>query len=356
MSNALQRFEMQVLQAWPADGWRDVHVLLAVSGGPDSVALLRAALAIKRAAGGRGRLHVAHLNHLIRGPDAETDQHWLEALCERLHVPLHVGHSDISALAAVEGDGLEAAARSARYDYLLRTAERIGARSVAVAHTTDDQVETILHRIVRGTGLTGLGGMRSARPLSATVTLVRPLLGCRRHEVLTYLEEIGQDYRHDTTNDDTRFTRNRLRRLLIPMLRAEFNTNVDQALMRLAQQADETQQVVATFVQGLVRQCVTTKYANPASGPTTDSACAVTVQIECQPLEEQPETLVREVCRAAWNQAGWPQQGMGFAQWRQLTSMVMADPDAAAVTLPGGIRASRAASMIVLERPQSAMQ
>ena len=194
-------------EAWPPSQWANVTVVVAVSGGCDSVALLRAMAALK--AGGEGRLCAAHLNHQLR-PDAETDERFVVELCGRLGVPCEVGRMDVGRLAAQAGEGLEAAARKARYRFLKQTAGRLGARFVATAHTADDQAETILHRIVRGTGIRGLAGMARARRLGHA-TLVRPLLGVRRAELQAYLDAIGQPCRHDPSNLDPRFTRNRIR-------------------------------------------------------------------------------------------------------------------------------------------------
>src|SRR6476646_5281935 len=169
-SNAQLAFEKQLALAWPCDQWQDAHVLLAVSGGADSVALLRAVLSLKDTCGGRGAVHVAHLNHALRGDAAAADQAWLDKLCRRLGVSLVVGRSDVRSRAAEQGDGLEAAAREARYEFLSSTAEQLGARFVATAHTADDQAETVLQRIVRGTGLAGLAGIPSSRRLSSSAT------------------------------------------------------------------------------------------------------------------------------------------------------------------------------------------
>ena len=137
-------------------------------------------MALKKEASGSGTLYVAHLNHALRGSDADADEAWLKALCQRWNVPLELGRANVSEIAVQHGDGLEAAARTARYDFLRQTAERLGARFVATAHTSDDQVETVLHRLVRGTGLAGLAGIPITRPISPSVTLVRPLLDVRR--------------------------------------------------------------------------------------------------------------------------------------------------------------------------------
>jgi tRNA(Ile)-lysidine synthase len=348
--------ESCLAEAWPTSSWRDVHVVAAVSGGPDSVAMLRALWALKRRAGGQGTLYVAHLNHLSRGEASDADQAWLEQLCHTLGIPLEVDRADVAALAAKQGDGWESAARLARYDFLRHTAQRLGARWVAVAHTADDQVETVLHRLVRGTGLAGLAGMHRVRSLSPTVTLVRPLLGLGREELRAYLADIGQGFCHDSTNADVRYTRNRLRHELLPALRADYNTKVDEALTRLAQRADEAQQIISRLVDGLVEQSVRIQpgRVEPAEGgDCADSPPAVEVRIDCGPLESEPMMLVREVCRVAWSAANWPLQSMGYVEWQQLADQVR-HAAARPLSLPGGMRARRHDGVVEICNPAAA--
>jgi tRNA(Ile)-lysidine synthase len=336
---------------WPVAEWRELHVLLAVSGGPDSVALLRAALAAKREAGGRGRLFAAHLNHGLRGAAAD-DQAWVETLCGRFEIPVEVGAADVSAIAIEQGEGWECAARTARYEFLGRTAERLGARFVATGHTADDQVETVLQRFLRGTGVAGLAGMPSTRPLTPTVTLVRPLLGVRRREVLRYLRDLSQDYRHDETNDDLQFTRNRLRHEILPLLRTADSHDLDRNIIRLAQQASEWQAAIESLAVPLLARCAS---LSPPAGkvPAADAAFigrpsrAEEVRIDCRPLVGQPELLIGEVCKSAWSAAGWPLKAMGYEEWQRLVRLVT-DPAALHIDLPGGIHGARTADILSL--------
>ena len=314
--------------------WCDTHVVLGVSGGADSVAMLRAMAALKERHGGRGKLYVAHLNHGLRGSAADADEGWLRSLCERQKLILDIERMDVSAISAEQGDGWEAAARSARYDFLRAAAERIGGRFVATAHTADDQVETVLHRILRGTGIDGLAGMAKARPLTPGIALVRPMLDLKRRDVLDYLAAIGQDYRTDATNQDTQWTRNRLRHELLPQLRERYNPQVDAALLRLAAQAGEAQQVVAELATTLAERYVEAKFSR--------------AKVDCDALEGQPAIVVREVFKSAWRQAGWPEQSMGFDEWQQLAALATGG-GSQVVNLPGGIRAKREGQFVVLE-------
>ncbi|MCI0331970.1 MAG: tRNA lysidine(34) synthetase TilS [Planctomycetes bacterium] len=341
-------FESGFGRAWPSRAWCDSHVVLAVSGGADSVAMLRAALAIKERCGGNGRLYVAHLNHGLRGEESDADAEWLKMLCGKLGSPLEIGKTDVSAIADRQGDGWEAAARMARYDFLRHTAEKLGARFVTVAHTADDQVETVLHRILRGAGIAGLRGIPAARPLSASVSIVRPLLTMRRSEVLDYLTAIDQDFRSDVSNADPRWTRNRLRHELLPALREYFNADVDAALLRLAAQAAESQDLIAGLAAKLADQCVTHEFA-PGQG-ADDARRTFCVRIDVRQLADQPALIVREVCKAAWHEADWPLQAMRFDQWQQLAEIVRCEPALTPLNLPGDVRTRREGNTLILHK------
>jgi tRNA(Ile)-lysidine synthase len=336
--------ESRVQRDWPPHVWCDLHVVLAVSAGPDSVAMLRAIHALKATSGGHGKLMVAHFNHGTRGTAADADQAWLDHLCHRLELPLVFGRAGEQVVVDDRGIGWEAAARAARYRFLRETAEKIGARYVAVAHTLNDQVETVLHRVLRGTGLDGLAGIPRNRPLSPTVTLVRPLLSANRFEILQYLRDIGQDFRTDETNSDTRWTRNRLRHELLPMLRDQYNPGVEDALLRLAAQAGEVQQLIAGFAQQIAEECVSREAAR-VEGSNTE---VVRVRIDCRRLADSPLPLVREVCRIAWQQSQWPLQAMGYDEWQQLAELIM-DKRGVPINLPGGIRGRWENSVVLLE-------
>jgi tRNA(Ile)-lysidine synthase len=318
--------EAKLATAWRPEAWQDVTVLLAVSGGPDSVALLRAMTTLKR--GGAGRVLAAHVNHQLRAEQSDEDEAFVIDLCRQLNVPCEVHRAEIARLTALAGGGLEAAAREIRYGFLRRAATRLGARYVVTAHTADDQAETVLHRIIRGTGIAGLSGIWRARPLGP-VTLIRPLLAVRRAEILRYLEDVRQPYRVDSTNRDTRLTRNRIRHELLPDLADRFNPGVVEALLRLGRLAGEAQAVLDRMVEGLQEQCVR------EAGPDR-------VRIRLGPLADQPRYVVRELLMAAWRGRDWPLQAMGFVQWDLLADMALGAEERSAAVLrkqmfPGGV-------------------
>ena len=317
--------------AWPEDHWRDVHVLVAVSGGADSMALLRAMLQLKQQAGGAGSIFAGHVNHQLRGEASDADEASLAAQCRALQIPLVIERCDTAAAAVEHGQGIEAAARELRYQRLTCIGERTGARFVAIAHTRDDQVETVLFRLLRGTGFRGLSGMRPSRPLSPSIALVRPLLDCSRADVMEYLRRIGQTYRDDASNEALDFARNRIRRKLLPYLREDFNKEVDAALVRVAELAREAQGVIDELAAGLLKACLGGRRDEDASEITLSTA----------PLVGQPELIVCEVLRQAWRQAGWPEQAMTNQWWRKLAQFSQFIDAGDSLNLPGNVRASR---------------
>jgi len=322
-------FENRFSEVWPPDRWYDVTVLLGCSGGADSVALLRAAHAVRLP--GEGRLVVGHYHHGLRGDEADADQALVEQLCRNLGMPCEAGHRHLAQQTNGAADSSEAASRRARYQFLHETAQRVGARYVVTAHTADDQAETILHHILRGTGLAGLAGMRRARRLGPAVTLIRPLLEFRRKEVVEYLAALKQPFREDPSNRETRFTRNRIRHELLPELSRQYNPAVVNALLRLGGVAAEARQVIDGVVDQWIERCVN---VDP-NGWTT---------IDCRELAAQPQFIVREVLIAVWRDRGWAQQSMGFAKWEELASLVTTSPEAAnrgQRIFPGAITARR---------------
>jgi tRNA(Ile)-lysidine synthase len=301
-----ERHELETLlaQSWPPADWADVTILLAVSGGCDSVALLRAIHAIRQT--GPGRICVAHVNHQLR-VDADHDEAFVVQLCRQLNVHCEVGRVSIDG-----STGIEAAARSARYQFLEQAAERLGARYVVTAHTADDQVETILHRIVRGTGIGGLVGMARTRPIGHA-TLIRPLLKVRHAVLEDYLNTLGKSEKPfciDSSNTDLHYTRNRIRHELLPWLEQFINPAVDEGLLRLGHLAGEVQAVIDPIVDRLFDQHVKLE---------TDGMATIDVVN----LSTQPRYVLRELLMAIWRRQGWPMQAMGFAQWEQLADLAV---------------------------------
>src|SRR5262245_32292513 len=205
----------QLAAGWPPEAWRDVTILVAVSGGADSVALLHALAQLRTA--GEGRLIVAHFNHRLRGAESDGDQAFVEELAARLGLAVVIGRRDGGTDERPDAAD-EESLRESRYAFLRLESGVHGARYVATAHTADDQVETVLLNILRGTGLAGLAGIPRVRPLAEATTLIRPLLGVSRGEILGYLASLDQPFREDASNRNLEYTRNRVRHELLPLL------------------------------------------------------------------------------------------------------------------------------------------
>lgn len=192
------------------------RVVAAVSGGADSVCLLYLLVDLKDEFG--IEISAAHLHHGIRGEEADRDADYVKELCKKLGVPCFVVQKEVPQYAKEHRISLEEAGRILRYQMLREEAKRCGGAKIAVAHHGDDQAETILHNLFRGSGLRGLGGMA---PVNGDI--VRPLLCCSRNEIEEYLEDKGVTYCEDSTNASVDYTRNKLRNIMIPMIVADVN-------------------------------------------------------------------------------------------------------------------------------------
>jgi len=205
------------------------HLLVAVSGGADSMALLT--LLHELAGQHHWRLTVAHLNHGIRGKQAFQDAEFVGTIARQLRLPCVIGKARVPALAKQRGISIEMAAREARYSFLVRTARKVGADRLATAHTADDQAETVLLKLVRGAGRGGLSGMDGLTRV-AGIPVVRPLLSMRRTDIEAFLRVRNISWRDDISNLDMAFLRNRIRHELLPLLERDYNPKVRQALLR----------------------------------------------------------------------------------------------------------------------------
>jgi tRNA(Ile)-lysidine synthase len=237
---------------------------------------------------------------------------------------LRLGRIDVAAQARSEGANLEATARRLRYRWLAEVAREAGARWVATGHTADDQAETVLHRLLRGTGLQGLRGIAARRPLEPGVGVVRPLLQTTRSEIIAYLGELHQRYREDSTNNDPAYTRNRIRLELLPYLAERYNPAVATALARLAEQADEVFQAEEAAAVSLLSAAELPRAGKLLVFDRTRLAVA-------------PRRLTRAALRFAWAREGWPSDDKNYEAWDRLAGLVHGE--SGGLDLPGRIRA-----------------
>lgn len=206
-------------------------VLVAVSGGPDSLALLHRLWTEREAR--QITVEAAHLDHRLRGEESAVEAEWVAEWCRERGIVCHLGREDVAARAAMQKQSTQEAARVVRHAFLEQTAAAISADKIATGHTQNDQVETVLGNILRGTGLDGLRGIPERRD-----SFVRPLLGVSRADIEFYCAAHGLTPRQDPSNlSPDHYTRNKLRLELLPLLRRDYNTRVDAALLRLSETA-----------------------------------------------------------------------------------------------------------------------
>ena len=284
------------------------------------------------------RLGVVHAEHDLRTEAAEDGRFVVELARE-------LGLSCLVRRLAVRGpdgagEGIEGRARRLRYDFFAEAARECGARYVVVAHTADDQAETILHRALRGTGLDGLAGMQAARPLCEGVALLRPLLRIARKDVHGFLAASGGRWRDDASNGDTAFARNFLRHEILPRCAGGPYPAAAEALTRLGRQAAG----VAAAVRSAAMHLLDLHSRRRADG---------TIVLDAGALARLDRQLLAEVFVALWRREEWPQRDMTAAHYERLAGMVAADPAAAGGDFPGGVQVIRpeAGRLEVCRRP-----
>lgn len=306
---------------------RSQRLLLGVSGGADSVALLRAFHAL--AGANDLTLAVAHLDHALREESAD-DAGWVCDLAEGLGLACLVERTNLDHFSGTS----EERARDARYEFFRFAARQESCRFVLTAHTADDQVETVLHQMLRGSGLRGLSGIPAERSIGQGVKLIRPLLNVTRNEILEYLNSLSQNFRVDPTNALRDFTRNRIRHEILPLLRSEINPRVDDALLRLARQAQESQLVIEFSAARLRDQC--------------QQECAMDlVRLACTP--QAAAAVAREMFVEIWQSQHWPRQELGSAHLELLSRMLLSGSPVGA-DFPGGISARVRRGVLELRR------
>ncbi len=289
-------------------------ILVGVSGGADSVCLIRILHELGYPLG------IAHLNHGLRGKDSNADEEFVGNLAEHLGIPFFRAGVDLD----TERGNLEAEAREARRLFLERTADRGGFSRIALGHSRDDRAETFLLHLMRGAGPEGLSSMR---PVAGRV--IRPLIEIPRSEIVTYLEGQHQPWRHDESNDDLGFARNRMRHVVLPTLAAEFNRRLPETLNRTADLLEAENQWIERVTDDWL--------ADHGSWEGTEFLIDI---------GHLPDELgfVRRILRAALETAGgdvWTLEDVGFRHMESVRSLIEVGKSGRVIELPGGIRVER---------------
>jgi tRNA(Ile)-lysidine synthase len=306
------------------------RIAVAVSGGADSVALLRVLLQLREELG--MVLSAAHFHHGIRGAEADADREFVSGLAGQFGLELHLAAGNAPAFAREHGLSLETAARELRHRWFAALLTEGKADKIATAHTLDDQAETVLMRIIRGTGVKGLSGIS---PLHSERKLVRPLLQTSRREIEQYLRERNQPWREDSSNQDVAHTRNRVRHELLPLLEQHFNPAVRQNLADLA----ELSRAEAEYWEREMR-VLATRLLRPGkpsrSGRSNSGKAATTLALDLDAMQSLPVAVQRQLFHHVAAMFG---ATLEFKHVAELTDLAGKRQNGKKVRLPGGFLA-----------------
>jgi tRNA(Ile)-lysidine synthase len=347
------RFARRLLSEWRRRGWpaRGERVVVGVSGGADSTALL---LALEElAAAGLLELSVAaaHLDHGLRGRRGAEDARWVESLARARGFGAVTGKASVGARARDDRDNLEQAARRARYEFLAAVARDQGARAVLVAHTLDDQAETVLLRLLRGSGAEGLCGMSAERALGeggedmpeggGEVALRRPLLAwARRSDTEGYCRERGVEFRTDEMNEDERFARVRVRRRLLPLLET-FNPRASEALARTAFLLREDASALELLASRLLEEAREEAWAAGGEAPAGAVEPRGAWPLRVEVLKAAPAALRRRALRQWVGRGRGGLRRLALAHLLGVERLLEGARGGRVAELPGGCRVER---------------
>jgi tRNA(Ile)-lysidine synthase len=337
-----------VLQKLPSTP--DAPYVVAVSGGPDSVALLDV---LKRIYARLGSCYfiAAHLNHRIRGAEADRDEAFVRKLCEKLGIELIVECAH-----GLSSPNLEERARVVRYEFLDRVARSIHARYILLAHHADDQAETALLRLLRGSGIAGLGAMApvvsrrgevsaDSEPSVGVVALVRPMLSVTRTTIVDYLEAVGADYVIDSSNLVGGVLRNRLRHSLLPEIEKHYAPGFSRRLVELAAEAGE----VEAFLAGEARRALDLRLTAPSGGAEKRTVWRIDVEGFSSIQPALASAMLRELVRRGAGDL----RHFGRVHIEAMRRLAMGGDPSAITMLPRGWRFRREYQSAVLERSPS---
>lgn len=310
---------------------RGCRVVVAVSGGPDSIALLHILYLLKDDL--EISLHVAHLNHMFRGEESEKDALFVAEMAERYNLLSTLKSIDVPAYRRQKGLSKQVAAREVRYGFLLDTAGRVGAAKIALAHQADDQAETILIHFLRGAGATGLKGILPVRDN----LYIRPLLTTRRFEIERFCREQNLPFRQDSSNLQPVYTRNRVRLDLMPLLTRDYNPGLVPALLRLGEISREEDNCLEEQAEKAFRDA--------RCDPAGDS-----ISLSLDELKSMAVAIRRRVLRKAWQYLTGGQRVLDFQHAQAALDLIENGKTGAQAVMPWNTVAVRRYSFLELKR------
>jgi tRNA(Ile)-lysidine synthase len=310
-------------------------VIIAVSGGPDSMALLHLLYRIDLPA----RLIAVYVNHGLRPEETGTENHLIEGLCHKLCIPFETVEVDVYRERQHTGASIEEAARTLRYQALEEIRRRLGAAVIAVAHTADDQAEEVLIRLIRGSGRKGLSGMDLHRD-----SIIRPLLQEKKQTLIDYLEDNSIPFCLDSSNRQRVFLRNRVRLDLLPYLEQNFNSSIRQTLLQTAEILNADEELLSQLTEESCQRLLEI-HDNQASD---SEPCPERIMINIRPFLDCHQALQRRILeKICWMMLTRP----GFRQIEQIRSLVRDGHNGAELHLGGGLRVWKTDKNVVFSHP-----
>ena len=299
------------------DGTEDQKWLVAVSGGADSMALLAALNTLQKEQSALHLLHVVHINHQLRGDESDADATFVEKWCQAHQIDFTIETQNIPKIAEDKKVSIETAARDIRYQLFAKVALAHHCSKVVLAHHKNDQVETVLHRIIRGTGLRGLSGIPIERQLEMdgkqeNILVIRPLLQMYRTDIESYLAKNKIPFRTDSSNAKNDYTRNQIRNELLPYLKKTFNPAVEEAIGRLSQTCQRVEEMLSVDAK---------MHLSAVTVETTDHS----VSLDVEALNRLPVITCTEIFHLVTLKLRVPQQKIGFKQIDRMITLLKSD-------------------------------
>ena len=314
-------------------------VLVAVSGGADSLALLYGLHALRPQL--NCRFHVAHLNHCLR-PDADADADFVRQHASLLDLSCTVERTEVPRLVKQWKLSIEAAGRRARYQFYEAACKEVGATKVALGHHQDDTAETVLMNLIRGSGTTGLKGIAPVRD----IRIIRPLVGFTRQQIEAFLTSIGVTPQDDSTNTDRRYLRNRIRHELIPMLESDYNSNIRIGLNRTADVLGTESEYLDTMAQAAFETCRI---------PDTDKGTAPhNIVLDRTKFREYHIALQRRILRQSVTEILGDINDLYFVHCESMLNLIEGNAPNAALALPNSLQFRRAYQHLIFEKFENA--
>jgi len=306
-------------------------VLAGVSGGPDSITLLHVLSAVKKEYS--LDVLIAHLDHKFRGDESDADRKFCEGLAKKYNLEIVSGQIDVPRIAKEKGISPEEAARIERYNFFKKVAGAKGIKKIAVGHTMDDQAETVLMRLIRGAGMLGLGGMSPVKDMQG-FKIIRPLIEVSRKEIEDFISQNNLRFRQDSSNEKNIFTRNKIRRELIPILEKDFNANIKEVLVNMAENLRLENEFLSRYAKRKFKSVSRNKHGG--------------ILIDIRRLKKHPEAVRKRILRAALGELKGDLRRLTYQHWKEIEDLIDDRPVNSKVDLPAGISITKDRNSLIL--------